>query len=166
MAVLFKSGSGARIATYLIACAVLIACLMTIMPRSVSASSGLVIVDGTVTDSAGRPIAGASVTVVMMNGTTPVDTQTTTTDSAGFYTLTVSSGFANRGPGFTINSTATFNSVQIHDTTTIPDEDFPRVTINLQFLFEIPQFGSILGFAATAGLVGVVAVVFLAKKSK
>ena len=162
MAVLFKSGSGARIATYLIACAVLVAGLAMIMPRGVSADAGLVAVDGTVTDSAGRPISGADVVIVMMNGTTTVDTTTWTTDVNGFYTVSFAANIWE--PGFNVISTATFNSVQVFDNTTVGADPF--VTIDLKFPFEIPQFGSILGFVAAAGLVGVVAVVFLAKKSK
>lgn len=162
MVVLFKSGSGARIATYIIACAVLVACLATIIPRSVSADAGFVVVDGTVTDSAGRPISGADVVVVMMNGTTTVDTQTYTTDGNGFYTVNL--GVNAWEPGFNVISTATFNSVEASDNITV--FDFPFVTIDLQYPFEIPQFGSILGFVAAAALVGVVAIVFLAKKSK
>jgi hypothetical protein len=132
------------------------------MPRAVSAEIGPYLVSGTVTDSAGRPIVGAGVVVVMMNGATEVDIASDTTDSNGFYTVSFATD--NWEIGFSITSTATFNSVQVSDT--IPADEYPVSTINLQFLFEIPQFGSILGFVATAGLVGVVAVVFLAKKSK
>jgi hypothetical protein len=162
MAVLFKSGSGVRIATYLIGCAVLLAFLAMVIPRGVSANAGPYVVDGTVTDSAGRPIVGADVTVVMKNGLTTVDTQTTTTDGDGFYTVDV--GHDQWVPGFDVISTATFNSVQVSDNTTVGVDPF--ATIDLQYPFEIPQFGSILGFVAAAALLGVVAVVFLAKKSK
>ena len=162
MVVMFKSGSGARIATYLIACAVLVACLAMIMPRGVSAKPGFVIVDGTVTDSAGRPMVGVHVVVVMKNGTTLLDTQTSTTDSDGLYTVNL--GLDMWAPGFNVISTATFNSVQITDNATVGEDPF--LTIDLQYPFEIPQFGSILGFVAAAGLIGAVAVVFLAKKSK
>ena len=134
-----------------------------IAPKSVSARPGFVIVDGNVTDAGGRPLVGASVVVVMMNGATPVDTKTTTTDGDGFYTVQV--GLDVWETGYTVTSTATFNSVQTSDSATIVD-DFPFLTIDLQFEFEIPQFGSILGFVAAAGLVGVVAVVFLTRKGK
>lgn len=162
MVVLFKSGSGARIAAFIIACAVLVAGLAMIMPRSVSANPGPYLVDGTVTDSAGRPINGANVVVVMMDGTTLVDTVAGTTDVNGFYTLTLATNLWV--PGFNVTSTATFNSVQVSDNTTVGVDPF--ATIDLQYPFEIPQFGSILGFVAAAALVGVVAVAFLAKKSK
>jgi hypothetical protein len=162
MVVLFKYGSGARIATYLIACAVMVAGLAIIMPNSVSANAGPYVVDGKVTDAAGRPLVGADVTVVMKNGATPIDTQTTTTDGDGFYTVDV--GHDLWVPGYEVISTATYNSVQTSDNTTVGIDPF--ATIDLQFPFEIPQFGSILGFVAAAGLVGVVAVVFLARKSK
>jgi hypothetical protein len=162
MAVLFKSGSGARIATYLIACAVLVTCLVTIIPKSVSAEIGFVLVDGKVTDSAGRPMNGADVVVVMKNGTITVDTQTSSTDSEGFYTVNL--GLDKWEVGFNVISTATYNSVEVSDNATL--SDFPFITIDLQYTFEIPQFGSILGFVAAAALVGVIAVVFLARKSK
>ena len=162
MVVLFKSGSGVRIATYLMACAVLIGCLAMITPRNVSAEVGFVVVDGTVTDDAGRPINGASVIVVMKNGAATVDTQTYTTGSDGFYTVNL--GLDKWETGFNVISTATFNSVQTSDNATIGEDPF--LTIDLQFPFEIPQFGSLFGFVAAAGLVGVVAVVFLSKKSK
>jgi len=162
MAVLFNSGSGARIATYLIACAVLVACLAMIMPRGVSANIGPYVVSGTVTDSAGRPISGADVVAVMKNGTTTVDSQSFKTGGDGVYSITLATDMWK--PGFTVTSTATFNSAQVSSTITVTDDPFP--TINLQFPFEIPQFGSVLGFVAAATLVGIVAVVFLAKKSK
>jgi len=162
MVVLFKSGSGIRIATYLMACAVLIGCLATIMPKSVSANPGLSIIYGKVTDSAGRPINGADVVVVMKNGISEVDTASTTTDSDGLYV--VNFALDKWAPGFAVTSTATYNSVQVSGDATV--DDLGLATIDLQFLFEIPQFGSILGFVVAAGLVGVVAVVFLAKKNK
>jgi hypothetical protein len=163
MAVLFKSGSGARIVTCLIMSAVLVASLAMIMPRSVSAEAGPYQVDGHVTDSAGRPMAGIPVVVVMKDGATTIDTQSTTTDGDGFYTVDV--GHDLYQTGFTVTSTATANSIQVSDSATV-DGGYPFLTIDLQFPFEIPQFGSILGFVAAAGLVGVVAVVFLARKSK
>jgi hypothetical protein len=162
MAVLFKHGSGARIATFLMAFTVLIACMAMVLPKTVSANAGPFIVDGTVTDSAGRPIVGAAVVIVMKNGATTIDTQSTTTDSAGFYTADV--GHDLWQAGFTVTSTATFNSAQVSDTATVGADPF--MTIDLQYPFEIPQFGSVLGFVVAAGLVGVVAVVFLARKSK
>jgi len=162
MAVILKSGSGARIATCLMACAILVAGLTLIIPRSVSANAGLSIVHGTVTDSAGRPIEGANVVVVMWNGATMIDTTSTQTLSNGLYI--VNFALDKWAPGFTVNVTATYNQVQTSGGSTV--DDLGLATINLQFPFEIPQFGSMLGFVAAAGLVGVVAVVFLARKSK
>jgi hypothetical protein len=132
-----------------------------VMPGSVSAA-GPSIIDGKVTDSVGRPIVGAAVTVVMKNGTLTVDTASNTTDGDGFYTI--SFAVDKWAPGFNVTATATYNSVQTSDNATVDDGGF--ATIDLQFPFEIPQFGSILGFVAAAGLIGAVAVVFLVRKNK
>jgi hypothetical protein len=162
MAVLFKYGSIARITTFLMVAAVLATALSMVVPRSVSAQVGPHPVDGFVTDQAGRPIEGADVSVVMKNGATLVDTQTFTSLSNGFYAVTFGDGMW--APGFTIISTATFNSAQQSNSTLCTD-DFQQ-HIDIKFPYEIPQFGSIIGFVVAAALVGVVAVVFLARKIK
>src|SRR5512136_2291780 len=103
MVVLFKSGSIARIATFLIAAAVLAACLAVTVPREASAI-GPFIVDGKVTDNAGRPIVGASVVAAMYNGTTLVASQGTTTDGDGMYTISFATDLWKAG--FNVTSTA------------------------------------------------------------
>ncbi len=141
--------------------AVVLATTLSSLPTKVSADAGPFIVDGFVTDAGGRAIVGAPVVAVMKNGATVIDTQSSTTDDGGFYTITLATD--QWEPGYTVTSTATYNSEQVSDTITIVD--MPFADIDLQFPFEIPQFGSILGFVVAAGLVGAVAAVFLVRRN-
>jgi len=151
----------ARAVALLLVAAVL-ATSLSALPGKVSANAGPFILDGTVTDDVGRKIAGVPIVAVMRDGATVVDTQSGTTDDGGFYTITL--GTDKWQPGFTVTATATWNSVQVSDTVTVGADPF--ATIDLQFPFEIPQFGSLLGFVVAAGLVGAVAAVFLVRKTK
>jgi len=119
-------------------------------------------VSGYVRDSAGRPMADVPVVVVSKNGETIMDTQYFNTDSEGFYSVTI--GDRQWDIGWTVTSTATANGEQASVTVTVTEEMEFGVTIDLQFEFEIPQFGTTLGFLAAAAIVAIVAVFLLPKR--
>ncbi len=121
---------------------------------------GTFIVDGTVKDNAGRPIKDVPVVVVSKDGSTVVNTQFATTDTDGFYTVTFPTETVDLGHW--IIATATSGGEQVSGNVTV-DNDF-GLTIDLQFPFEIPQFGTIIGFLAVAAIVGVLAVILLPRK--
>lgn len=160
MTVLAKSRSRARIATYFMASLVLVTSMAMAVPKGVSANVGPCIVIGYVTDSAGHPLAGASVVVVIKNGTQTVDTQSGTTQSDGAYSITVATDVWK--VGYDITATATYNSAQASNSTVCTGG---INTINIQYPYEIPQFGSILGFLVAGALIAFVAIVFLMRKS-
>jgi len=121
-------------------------------------------VDGYVKDNAGTPMQGVDVVVVSLHGETVVSTVYGVTDEYGFYTVTFPTETVDYG--HTIRATATYGASQVSDEVVVPDgEDF-GVSIDLQFPFEIPQFGTVLGFLAVAAIVGVIAIVLLTKRSK
>ncbi len=163
-----KTGSGrkTRILVLLAAMCTVIAALSVLMPGWVAAEQpGPLIVYGYVTDDAGRPLEGAHVSLTMKNGGTTVGTLTNDSDAGGFYSVTF-------GPlvgvgwdvGWTIIATATYGGNQVtNPDVTIPDTS-PLLQIDLQFPFEIPQFGTLFGFLVTAGAVGVVAIYLIPKR--
>lgn len=133
---------------------------ISLSSKPASADVATKIIDGHVYDSSGDPQPGAQVSVSTYNGLTWVNTQTTTTDGAGFYTITIAPGDWN--VGYRIVVDATYNSDQVSETV-IADASFGQ-TVNLQFSLGIPQFGTLVGLFAAGAVVAGVAVVFLRKK--
>jgi hypothetical protein len=119
------------------------------------------IVDGTVTDEKGRPMEGVPVVVTADNGGTPVS-HTNYTDANGLYSVTFGQG--EWDVGYSIQSVATWGGEQVSDDLVASGD--PVETIDLMFPFEIPQFGTLLGFLAVAAVVGAVAVFLLPRRSK
>ncbi len=124
-------------------------------------SVGTLSIIGYVTDNAGHTMEGIQVWVTSLDGETIAKTLMTTTDQFGFYSV-VFSGFGSEwGVGYTIVSTAKSGGNEVSENATVPDDITPLIQIDLQFAFEIPQFGNLLGFVAAAAIIGVVAVFFL-----
>ncbi len=134
--------------------------LVSLAATDVSAETVIKIIDGHVYDPNGDPLEGADVSVSIYNGATWINTYSTTTDQDGFYTITIAPSDWNVGYNITVE--ATFNSEQVSDTI-VADATFGQ-TVDLQFPLGIPQFGTIIGFFVAAGLIAVVAIVFLKKK--
>jgi hypothetical protein len=120
---------------------------------------GPLLIFGYVTDDEGNPATSVPVVVVLKNGTTTINTLYYDTDEFGFYSV-------NFNPetwdvGYTVTSTATSGGQQDSEKVTIQSLDDWSIQIDLQFPYEIPQFGTILGFLAAAAVVGAVAVYLL-----
>ena len=159
--------NNARSCGRVFACLVLLALvamplLMIAAPAVRGDFVGTFIVDGTVRDNAGRPMQDVPVVVVSKHGETVVSTVYGVTDESGFYTVTLPTQTVDYD--HTIIATATYDGNQESEQA-VPVDEF-GLTIDLQFPFEIPQFGTILGFLAAAAVVGAVAVYLLPRKRK
>lgn len=155
-----RTVKGMKLAAVALVAIAAFAVVSSMFSQDAAAETVIKIVDGHVLDSGGNPINGADVSVSTYNGATWINTYSTTTDSAGFYTITIAP--ADWNVGYKIEAQATYNSQQVTDSV-IADDSFGQ-TINLQFPLGIPQFGTLVGFFVAAGLVAVVAAVFLTKK--
>jgi len=118
---------------------------------------GGLIVIGTVYDSEGLPLEGATVVVT--------DARTSASDSmvtlsGGFYTVTIPGGGGwDIGDRIDVVANAP-GEVQKSNYSYAPaDGEENGMTIDVHFGTAIPQLGSSVGMAVAAGLVGVVAVV-------
>jgi hypothetical protein len=110
----------------------------------------------------GTPIPGAHVSVTIKNGEVVIVTKTTTTDAYGYYVVTFDQD--EWGIGYTIDVTAEYGEVQ--QTETIEADGSTAQTVDIQFPFEIAQFGNWLGFLLAGALVGVVAMTFLKRRRR
>jgi parallel beta-helix repeat protein len=119
-------------------------------------------VQGQVSDQMDRPLPGAHVSVTIMNGKVVIATKTTTTDANGYYVVTFDQD--EWGFGYTIDVTAQYGEAQQPET--IVADGSTAQTADVQFPFEIPQFGNTLGFLLAGALVGVVAMVFLKRRRR
>jgi hypothetical protein len=164
-----SSVSKGRIPALAIAVFVVAAVAMLLLSGSASAE-GFKFVQGVIEDSAGNPLEGATVVIEVRDplnapsGPTRY-TDSVTSDEDGFYFF-ILSGF---GPvewqiGDTIKIIATWSGNQ-KDESAIADDSGSQ-TIDVTFPFEIPQFGSILGFGIAAGGIGLIAMVFVVKRKK
>jgi hypothetical protein len=134
-------------------------------------SSGLVsaagpkVIRGYTWDNAARPLEGTDVVIEVW---TPLSvlrhTESTTTDETGFYSFTMSSFDGDWSDGDTFKIIATYSGNQ--RTESLLDDGSALQWINVTFPFEIPQFGSLLGFSVAAGGIGLVAMVFVARRKK
>lgn len=134
---------------------------MMIAPAIVSGASGPKQVRGYVWDSAGRDVEGADVTVNIRDPDIRA-TLSDTTDATGYYSVTF--GPSDWDIGDTIEVIATYLSNQETNSTSANSNPFQWV--NVTYTFEIPEFGSIVGFLVAGSLLGIVATVFLVRKRK
>lgn len=131
--------------------------IMLAVPATVSAGAGPKWVNGYVMDSAGRTLAGAQVSVTI-NGKTVVDTS----DGTGYYNCIFDDG--DWVAGDTIRAVAIYNSQEAVNQTTCSALLNQRV--NVEYTYEIPQFGSSLGLLLAGGFVAAVSVVLLSDKKR
>ena len=136
---------------------------ISISSDSASAEAVPKIIEGHVYDHAGVPLSGAGVVVKMKIGATVHGTLSTSTNPAGFYTVSFD------GPqwmiGDTIEVTATYGVDQkINDALTADDSD--AQVVDVYFDFEIPEFGSVAGVLVAATAIGLAACVFLGRRRK
>jgi len=130
-----------------------------VAPTGASAAPGTFpkIVRGWIWDSAHNPVNNAQVTVQSVNGTTVLDTNTTTTNAAGWYSVGFNPGKWDTWLGNRFNITATCPSGQERNFTAVTNAVFQY--LNVTYTFEIPEFGNTVGLLATAGILGGVAAV-------
>lgn len=122
-----------------------------------AAPIGPLIILGTVYDSAGNPLEGAHLVVTDLN---TLVSDSTDSMSGGFYTLSIPGG-GGWDIGDTIQVVATSPGEDEKTVTQVvpADAESSGMTIDVHFGTAIPQFGTTIGMAVAAGLVGVVAVV-------
>jgi hypothetical protein len=153
-----------RIPAVAIAVFAVVAVSMLLSSGFVSAD-GAKVIRGYTKDNAGRPLQG---TDVVLEVRTPGDvlryTDSYTSTSIGFYSFTLVSTEGQWADGDTFKIIATYSGNQ--KILSEVDNGTPLQWINVTFPFEIPQFGSLLGFSIAAGGIGMVAMVFVAKRRK
>lgn len=138
--------------------------LMATVPMKAAADApNPLSVRGYIYDSVGRTVEGAEVTVAMYNGMSMVSSHTDTSDDEGYYsTLFLVTEWEI---GYTIVVIAVYEgNPESAPLTTAPDSTF--IDIDVQFSFEIPEFGAewgILVAGLAVGTVGVVALVWRRK---
>jgi parallel beta-helix repeat protein len=118
------------------------------------------LVFGIVRGDDGNPLEGAGVTVVMKDGETVVSMKAALTDSSGAYNVTFEWLLWN--VGYTIEVTATYESVQASNST---DADVNAAQeVDVTYEYEIPDFGSLWGFLIAGLLVGAVGIILLMRQ--
>ena len=165
--VVFGYGTAARVASFAILMSAALLSIPVLSSTQVSGGSVELLIYGYVKDQAGRPIQGAQVVVASFNGSTQVAAISTTTDALGFYQVTlVNFPTVVWDVGFTIETTAVSGGVEESESVTVPADTPPMLQIDIQFPFEISQFGSVIGLLAAVAIVGAVAVVLLRWKPR
>lgn len=136
-----------------------------VLSSGFASAAGVKVIRGYTKDNAGHPLQGTNVVIEVR---TPADalrfTDSTTTDVNGFYSFTLSSIDGNWNDGDTFKIIATYSGNQ--RIVSEVDNGTPLQWLNVTYPFEIPQFGSLLGFGIAAGAVGLVAMVFIVKRKK
>ena len=120
------------------------------------------LVFGFVYDPVLDPLAGADVVVMMKDGETVVSTRYAQTDSSGGYD--VSFAWLEWDLGYTIEVVATHGGDEAFQTSLA--DVAPSQEVDVMFEYEIPQFGSILGFLAAGLFVGLLGAFLLVRGKK
>jgi|GEM_PF-1313876 len=134
---------------------------VAVVPSATRAADYSKSVRGYVYDIDGRKVAGADVTIAMMNGGVQVSSHTETSNSLGYYNIVFEPTEWN--PGYRILVTAIYNSLEASNATVVLclNNPFPQWE-NVTFEYEIPELGSGYGGILVTGLlVGAMAVAFL-----
>ena len=133
---------------------------VAVLPATTMAASHPKTVRGYVYDQSGRKVANADVTVTMKDGGTTVSTKTDASDSNGFYTCNFNSPEWNVGNQIVV--TATYQSLQATNSTTVYCDDSFLQYENVTFPYEIPELGNgLMGILITGLILGAVAVTVL-----
>ena len=149
--------------TLAVSIAVLMTAMAALLPSQAAAGPQDITVRGYVWDSQHRDVEGADVVVNIKDGATIISTDSDTSDVNGFYSVMFLA--ADWSVGNTIEVIFTFESKQDTNWTTAVDAAIQYV--NMTYDFEIPEFGSLLGLALAAvvlGVVGTAAVVLWKRK--
>jgi hypothetical protein len=137
---------------------VMLLSVMLAVPATVSAdATHPKWVSGYVIDIMGNPQAGWEVSVTIDG-----NTKTETSASDGFYQ--VQFAMTEWTVGSTIYVEATHESKQAENDT-LADDSFVQV-VNVQYPYEIPQFGGTLGLLIAGAFVAVVSIVLLTDKKR
>ena len=127
--------------------------------KPAASGTGPLDVYGFVTDSAGRPIPDAAVVVtVQPSGAF----RTCSTASDGSYQVSFLT--SDWEVGNTVEVVVTYNAVQVSDSAVA--DDLGLINLDLQFSFEIPEFGSIFGSLVAIAAVAVVVGLFVWKRPR
>ena len=136
---------------------------MLLSTSFVSAGPGPKAVRGYIRDNMGNPVQGASVLVEIVAPDSHVRTSGTDTSiSNGFYSVLF--GNFEWEVGDTLRVTSTYHSDSRVNSTNATSA--PIQYVNVTYPYEIPQFGSWVGFAAAGGILAVVALVYVGKRKK
>ena len=114
---------------------------------------------GYITDSTGTLVEGADVAVTIVQTSTTLHC---VTGSDGFYQVEFSESEWNDNDDITV--IATFGGQATE--TGVCDQDTTFSQIDVQFTFEIPEFGSAMGSVVVIAALAVVAVVFVWKRPR
>jgi hypothetical protein len=127
-----------------------------------SAGDGTKSVRGWVWDNMGNNVTGASIVVNIWNPAETIlrATEGESTDEDGFYSLQFEPG--DWFVGDLIEVFCTYNGDQLRNTiTAVSSAGWPVQYVNFTYDYEIPEFGSIIGFVVAGGAIGAVALVAL-----
>jgi len=140
-----------------------VAIVAMLLSSSYVSAEGIKIIDGYVKDSVGRVLEGANVVLeVWKPDLTLRFTDSYVADEDGYYSFTLSSFLEEFHDGDTFEVTANYNGAQ-HNESEL-DDGQPIQRIDIIYPYEIPQFGSLVGFGVAAGAVGLIAMVFVVKR--
>ena len=114
---------------------------------------------GYITDNTGSPVNGADVAVTIDETSTTLHC---TTGSDGFYTVTFQDAEWNDGDHITV--VATMGGQEIGYGVVVESVGYTQ--IDVQFGFEIPEFGSVAGSMVAIAAVAVVAALFIWKRPR
>ena len=134
----------------------LVGCVL-MSTTNATAATGPLTVYGTVYDNMGYPLEGASVVITIVE---TAASRSTTTDESGFYTCAADEFAAgDYDEGDTIQVVATYNSVEATNSTAVTAlmEGNGIAGMDVHYLTEIPEFGSLFGVLLVSIALGVVA---------
>jgi hypothetical protein len=137
---------------------------MVLVSYGVNAATGPKQVRGYARDVDGRLIQGIPVTINIRwaSDDSVRATLAASSDENGYYSVTFE--YSQWDIGDRIQVIATHGSNQVSNSTIA--DDFPFQYCNVTFPYEIPEFGSMIGFIIAGGLIAAAAMVFLVSKKK
>jgi len=119
---------------------------------------------GYVYDFSGQPLQGANVVVTVVESGA---TSSGVTDFDGKYQASPEfTANSEYDIGNTIQVVASYNSNEQVNTSTVPIDidDTGLLQVDVHYTYEVPEFGTILGFLVAAGLVGLIAIYSVSKR--
>jgi hypothetical protein len=143
-----------------------VAAVVMLLASGFVSAAGPKVIRGYTKDSVGRVLEGTSVVLEVWTPAPSVlrFTDSMLSDENGFYSFTLSSFDGDWDDGDTFTIIATYGGNQI--TRSLLDNGTALQWMNMTYPYEIPQFGSLLGFGIAAGGIGLIAMVFVVKRKK